>query len=86
MDKAETKFSAVFYVFSGFYVLFTGSISTLFSKKNFKIKSHGTIYTFKNYFAIMFSVYSFQILAISGIQINHYSAKSDMPRFPEAIF
>ena len=86
MDKTETKFSVVFYDFIGFHVLFTGSISTLFSKINFKTKSHGTIYTFKNYFIIMFLVYNFQILAISGIQTNPYSAKSGMPQFPEPIF
>ena len=43
------------------YALFTGPASTESSKYNFKIRSHSTIYTFKNYFATMF-------LAISGIQ------------------
>ena len=38
----------------GSCTLFTGPVSTFFSKKNFKTGSHGTIYTFKNYFAIMF--------------------------------
>ena len=29
-------------------------------KSNFKIGSHDTIYTFKNYFAIVFLVFNFQ--------------------------
>ena len=29
-----------------------------FQQKNFKTGSHGTIHTFKNYFAIVFSVFS----------------------------
>ena len=29
-----------------------------FNKNNFKTGSHGTIYTFKNYFATVFSVFS----------------------------
>ena len=45
------------------YALFTGPASTESSKYNFKIRSHSTIYTFKNYFATMF-------LAISGIQTD----------------
>ena len=32
----------------------------LYSLKNIKNGSHGTIYTFKNYFATVFSVFSFQ--------------------------
>ena len=32
----------------------------LFSNFFIKNESHGTIYTFKNYFAIVFSVFSFQ--------------------------
>ena len=36
------------------YALFTGPASTESGKYNFKIRSHGTIYTFKNYFVIMF--------------------------------
>ena len=39
-----------------------------FNKFCFKTGSHGTIYTFKNYFAIVFSTISFQFSAISGIQ------------------
>ena len=39
------------------FVLFTRPISTNFSKFFFKIGSHGTIHTFKNYFATVFSVF-----------------------------
>ena len=31
----------------------------LFNKNNFKIGSHGSIHTFKNYFATIFLVFSF---------------------------
>ena len=36
-----------------------GHIAILFKKKNIKNESHGTIYTFKNYFATVFLVFSF---------------------------
>ena len=48
--------------------LFMGLASMEFNKFCFKTGSHGTIYTFKNYFAIVFSTISFQFSAISGIQ------------------
>ena len=56
--------------FSGSCALFMGSANTFFSKNNFKIGSHGTIHTFKNYFTIVFLAFSFQFLAISSIQID----------------
>ena len=40
------------------YVLFIGPIVTLF-RKNIKNGSHGIIYTFKNYFTTVFSVFNF---------------------------
>ena len=40
------------------HALFMRPIATLL-KKNIKNGSHGTIYTFKNYFATVFSVFSF---------------------------
>ena len=49
-----------------------GPASTKFSKYNFKTRSHGTIHTFKNYVATMFSVFNFQFSAISGIQTDLY--------------
>ena len=46
------------YVFlAGSRALFRGPASTEFSKIKFKTKSHGTIHTFKNYFATVFSVF-----------------------------
>ena len=42
----------------GSYALFTGPTSTFLIKFFFKIGSYDTIYTFKNYFAIMFSVFN----------------------------
>ena len=63
------------------YALFTHCAYTVHILKNIKNGSHDTLYTFKNYFATMFSVFSFQFSAtISSIQIHpilffllHYS-------------
>ena len=47
--------------------------SHFIKKKNIKKGSHGTIHTFKNYFATVFSIFSFQFLVsatISLIQTN----------------
>ena len=46
--------------FCGSCALFMGPTSMDFSKFFFKTRSHGTIHTFKNYFATVFSVFSFQ--------------------------
>lgn len=54
----------------GSRALFTGPASTDFSKFFFKIGSHGTIHTFKNYFSTVFSIFNFQFSAISSIQID----------------
>ena len=43
-----------------------------FQQINFKIGSHDTNYTFKNYFVIVFSVFNFQFSTISDIQIDPY--------------
>ena len=43
-----------------------------FQQINFKIGSHGTSYTFKNYFVTVFSVFNFQFSTISDIQIDPY--------------
>ena len=56
------------------YVLFN-TVHTLFNTvhvlKNIKNRSHDTIYTFKNYFATVFSVFSFKFSAtISSIQTD----------------
>ena len=44
--------------FFGFRALFMGPASTDFNKFFFKTGSHSTILTFKNYFVIVFSVFS----------------------------
>ena len=44
--------------FCGSCALFMRSVSTDFSKSNFKIGSHNTIHTFKNYFVTVFLVFS----------------------------
>ena len=47
-------------VFScGSHALFTGPTSTMFCNFFFKIGSHDTIHTFKNYFTTVFSVFNF---------------------------
>ena len=44
-----------------FYCLYTVlSLFIVYTLKNIKNRSHDTIYTFKNYFATVFSVFSFQ--------------------------
>ena len=48
----------VFSIFSGLCVLFMRSACIFLSKKNFKTRSHSIIYTFKNYFVTLFSVFS----------------------------
>ena len=45
--------------FSGSCALFTGPVSTFKKKKKIKTEFYDTIYTFKNYFVIIFSVFSF---------------------------
>ena len=50
--------SACVWFFCGSHALFTGLASTDFNKFNFKTESHGTIHTFKNYFATVFLVFS----------------------------
>ena len=42
------------------YILFTHCAYTVYILKNIKKGSHDTIYTFKNYFATVFSIFSFQ--------------------------
>ena len=42
------------------HVLFITVYRTVHVLKNIKNGSHGTIYTFKNYFATVFSIFNFQ--------------------------
>ena len=44
------------------YILFTYYAYTVHVLKNIKNETHDTIYTFKYYFATVFSVFSFQFL------------------------
>ena len=62
----ETKFT-VHVLFNTIHTMFRycsrtvhGTYSHFIHKKNIKNRSHGTIHTFKNYFAIVFSIFSFQ--------------------------
>ena len=68
------RLESAFCVFPSRYVLkkwilctVQGTRKYFFSKNNFKTESHGTIHTFKNYFTIVFSIFSFQILVINNI-------------------
>ena len=45
---------------SGSHALFTGPTDLFFNKAFIKNESHSIIHTFKNYFAIIFSIFSFQ--------------------------
>ena len=63
LDCDEKEKNACLRFFCGSHALFTRPTSTDFSKFFFKIGSHGTIHTFKNYFATVFSVFK-QILII----------------------
>ena len=56
-----------FYCLCILYTLFMGPTTTLF-RKNIKNGSHGTIHTFKNYFATVF--FSFQFSVVSKRTIN----------------
>ena len=44
--------------------------STVYVLKNIKNRSHDTIYTIKNYFATVFSVFSFQFSVFSNNKLN----------------
>jgi len=52
------RFSSTVVFFCESHALFTGLANIDFSKINFETGSQGTIYTFKNYFAAVFSVFS----------------------------
>jgi len=62
-------------IFKMCFFVFLGSHSTIYgppklAKRRFlgKFRSHSTIHKFKNFFVTVFSVISFQFLAINGIQ------------------
>ena len=70
LDCGRLHVLRVYVFFLRSHALFTGPTSTKSGKINFKTRSHSTIHTFKNYFATVFSVISFQFSIISGIQIE----------------
>ena len=53
--------------FFGSCALFTEFANIESGKCNFKTESHGTIHIFKNYFATVFLVISFQFLTVNSI-------------------
>ena len=56
---------------------------TVYVLKNIKNSSHDIIYTFKNYFATVFSIFSFQFSAtISSIQTDPLSFQGIIPPVP----
>ena len=59
LDMPASTFLLAFGILCGSYVLFTGPTNFFFSKTFIKNGSHGIIHTFKNYFAIVFSIFSF---------------------------
>ena len=58
LDCEEKENIGYLCFFCGSRALFTGPVRTDFSEFFFKTRSHSTIHTFKNYFAIVFSVFS----------------------------
>ena len=60
LDSAFVCFPCICVFFCGSRVLFTRPANTEKCKSNFKTVFHGTIHTFKNYYAIVFSVFNFQ--------------------------
>ena len=53
------------------YALFTYCAYTVYVLKNIKNETHDTIYTFKYYFATVFSVFSFQFIICLGEKISN---------------
>ena len=60
LDSGRSGVLPVCIFLVGSRALFTGPTSMEFSKFFFKTMSHGTIHTFKNYFARVFLVFNFQ--------------------------
>ena len=77
-------FSSAVAFFCGSRALFTRPASMDFSKINFKTKSHDTIHTFKNYFATIFSIFSFQFSIFSNKRYPNIPLMFD--KFPCFIF
>ena len=60
LDSGRSGVLPVCVFLVGSCALFMGPTSMKFSKFFFKTVSHGTIHTFKNYFARVFLVFNFQ--------------------------
>ena len=59
LDSVSSVQHCAFNIFCGSYALFTRFTNLFFFNKTFiKNGSHGTIHTFKNYFATLFSIFS----------------------------
>ena len=57
--------------------MFIHCVYTVHVLKNIKNESHDTIYTFKNYFVTVFSIFSFQFsVTINSIQ-THLNVKTN---------
>ena len=69
----ETNFTvmnSVCTVHTLYYALFTHCIYIVYVLKNIKNGSHDTIYTFKNYFATVSSIFNFQFSVFSNNKFN----------------
>ena len=67
---AFVDFGRQILLFITVYALFTHCVYTVHVLKNIKNRSHDTIYTFKYYFVIVFSVFSFQFSIFSNNKFN----------------
>ena len=72
---ANFDFSNLFKPITAHHVLFTDPQISLFSNFFIKNGSHGIIHTFKNYFTIVFLVFS-KIICIQMDQLHNFSHKS----------
>ena len=75
---AKFNLSNNFQPINAHYALFTDSQISLFSNFFIKNWSHGTIHTFKNYFAIMFFSFQFHFLVFSCIQTDPYFSPTNL--------
>ena len=75
---AKFDFSPFFQSINAHRVLFTDPQISLFSNFFIKNRSHGTIYTFKYYFATVFFSFQFQFSVFSCIQTD---PKPGRPKF-----
>ena len=72
---AKLDFSNFFQLISAYHVLFTDPQISLFNNFFIKNGSHDTIYTFKNYFVIVFFSFQFQFSAVSKRTLEMFKFK-----------